>query len=405
VSPRLISPWRIASLAVLLGLLGSAIVTLALVDSAAPPAVGRRTGPGGQSPAVPAAGQQLGAGGQLSDVPAAGQRLVAGGTSRALPAISQASRTGLRLLREAAAACENVSYRGVQIVAWWGDGGASTSVVEVWHQPGHGTLAQAAETDPGPLSPLQAGLSGQQDPDGILGLSGQLLVLMQANYQVSYAGNGTADNRQAQIVEVRRTAGGLAARFWLDTVTKLPLRREIFDTNARVISEDAFINLTIGEQGLAGMPAASVRPWSGRLGPAELVALRGRGWPLPERLPSNLVMFASDETFARGGEIVDLSYSDGLSVVSLFVQRGALPQSLPGWRRITLSGRAVDATGPGYRSLAWSARGYVFTMIADAPPAIVADVVAALPRDQEPGFWLRLGRGFRRLVSWANPFG
>ncbi len=404
MTPRLVSPWRIASMAIVLGLLGSAIVTLAVVDSPARPAAGRRSGPGGQSPAAPAASQRLLAGGQLAAVPAAGRHLGPGGPAPAVPVISQASLTGLRLLREAAAACADVSYRGVQIVAWWGDGGATTSVVEVWHLPGHGTLAKAADTDSGVLSPLQAGLSGQQDPDGILGVSGQLLVLMQANYQVVYTGDGSADNRPAQIVEVRRPGGGLAARFWLDAATKLPLRRETFDTDARVIGEDAYINLTVGQQGLADMPAATVRPWSGQLGRSELAALRAQGWPLPERLPGNLVMFASDQTSAQGDEIVDLSYSDGLSVVSLFVQRGDLPSAMPGWRRVTLSDRTLYATGPGYRSLAWSAHGYVFTMIADAPAATVADVVAALPRNAEPGFWLRLGRGFRRLVSWVNPF-
>ena len=152
------------------------------------------------------------------------------------------------------------------------------------------------------------------------------------------------------------------------------------------------------------MPAATVRPWAGRLGPSALAALRAGGWPLPVRLPGNLVMFASDETSAQSGEVIDVSYSDGLSVVSLFVQRGALPKAMPGWRQVTVRGRSVYATGPGDRSLAWSARGYVCTVIADAPPATVADVVTALPRDDEPGLWLRLGRGFRRLVSWANPF-
>ena len=394
----LISPWRIASLAVVLGLLGSAIVTLALVDSPARPVAGRRTGPAGPAPAVPAAGERLGAGAvRRAAAPAADPADRASSTG-------PASRAGLRLLEEAATACQNVSYSGVQIVASWGEDGASTSVVEVWHLPGHGTLAQAADTDSGLLSPLQAGLPSQQDPDGVLGVSGPLLVLMQANYQVVYTGDGTADNRPAQIVEVRRPGGGLAARFWLDTATKLPLRRETFDTNARVITEDAFINLTVGEQGLADMPAATVRPWAGRLGPSALAALRASGWPLPGRLPGNLVMFASDETAAQSGKIVDVSYSDGLSVVSLFVQRGTLPKAMPGWRQVPLNGRMVYATDPGDRSLAWSAGGYVFTVIADAPPATVADVVAALPKDDEPGFWLRLGRGFRRLVSWANPF-
>jgi sigma-E factor negative regulatory protein RseB len=391
-------------MAVVLGLLGSAIVTLSLIDSPARPAADRRTGPDGQSSALPASGASLGADGPSSAIPSAERRLAAAGTMAAVPVLSQAARTGLRLLREAAAACQQVSYSGVQIVARWGDGGASTSVVEIWHLPGHGTLAQAADTDTGLLNPVQAGLPTQQAPDGILGVSAQLLVLMQANYQLIYTGDGTADNRSAQIVEVRRPGGGLAARFWLDAATKLPLRRETFDTNAQVISEDAFINLTVGPQGLVGLPAATARPWSGQLGPVALAALRGSGWPLPERLPGNLVMFAAEEMYARSGEIVDLSYSDGLSVVSLFVQRGALPQAMPGWRRVTVSGYTVDAIGPDDRSLAWSAHGYVFTVIANAPSATVAGVLAALPRDEDPGFWLRLGRGFRRLVSWANPF-
>ena len=129
------------------------------------------------------------------------------------------------------------------------------------------------------------------------------------------------------------------------------------------------------------MPAASVRPWSGQVDQSELASLRASGWPLPARLPGNLVMFASDRGIhALGRQIVDLSYSDGLSVVSLFVQRGELPQAMPGWRQVTLNGRTVYSTGPGYRSLAWSARGFVFTVIADAPPDTVAEAVAALPR-------------------------
>jgi hypothetical protein len=375
VSARLLSPWRIASVAVVLGLLGSAIVTLALVDSATTRAAGRRPSPGDElKPAI-----RIGQAAETS--------------------------TGLRLLEEAAAACQNVSYRGVQIVAWWGDDGTATSVVEVWHQPGRGTLARAADTDAGPLDPLQSPLSGGQNPDGILGVSGQLLVLMRANYEVVSTGDGDADNRPARIVEVRGPGGKLAARFWLDAATKLPLRRELFDNNARVISEDAFINLTVGASGLADMPVAAARPWAGRLGESGLAALRAMGWPLPGRLPGNLVLFASDQTSTRSGQVADLSYSDGLSIVSLFVQRGVLPRALSGWRPVVVRGRPVYAADSGDRSLAWSARGFVFTLIADAPSATVGQVVAAMPRDADPGFWQRLGRGFRRLGSWVNPFG
>ena len=51
---------------------------------------------------------------------------------------------GLRLLSEAARACQHVSYQGVQRTAWRGPGGSWISLVNVWHQRDHQTLIQAA---------------------------------------------------------------------------------------------------------------------------------------------------------------------------------------------------------------------------------------------------------------------
>ncbi len=376
-------------MAVVLGLLGSAIVTLALVDSP-----GQRTGSG----ATPLPG------GASWPAIRAGQAAPAGPAIRAGVAQGPAVTAGLRLLRAAAAACQDVTYRGLQIVAWWGDTGSTTSMVQVWHQPGRGTLAQAAENVAGQLGTLPSGLAGGPSLDGVLGISGQLLILMQANYQVAYAGDGQADNRPARIVEVRRPGGQLAARFWLDAATSLPLRRELFDTSARVISEDTFINLTVGAASLTGMPAAAARPWAGKLGAAGLAALQAQGWPLPGELPGNLELFAAQRTSTQAGQVVDLSYSDGLSVMSLFVQHGVLPAQLPGWRVVSVQGHRVYAADTDDRSLTWSAGGFEFTLIADAPAATVGQAVAALPSQEKPGFWLRLGRGFRRIASWANPF-
>ena len=56
-----------------------------------------------------------------------------------------------------------------------------------------------------------------------------LVRLLEAHYIVAYAGPGSADNRPAQVVEAWRDDGSLAARFWLDDATKLPLEREVFD--------------------------------------------------------------------------------------------------------------------------------------------------------------------------------
>jgi sigma-E factor negative regulatory protein RseB len=371
----LYSSRRLTGGTVLLGLLGAALAALVLVDGSSGQSVARRTGAGGAPGGLPRLGQ------------------------------TGSSRAGLRLLREAAAAGVATSYQGVQIVAWWGPRGATTSVVQVWHERGRSILAQVTDMGSAPSAaapPTPA--AGAQEPDGILGLSQQLLVLMPDNYQVVYAGPGSADNRQARIVDVLRRDGSLAARYWLDTATKLPLRRETFDSRARMISEDAFINLRIGDSGLRGMPVAAVRGWSARLDPVQIARLRAQGWPVPKLLPGDLLLIAAHQSATAAGPVIDLDYSDGLSLVSIFLQRGELSRAMPGWQEITLRGSAVYSTDPDSRSLAWSAHGFVYTVIAEAPPATVDQVVDALPHDAGPGFWGRIARGMRRLASWANPF-
>jgi sigma-E factor negative regulatory protein RseB len=369
---------RITGAAVLIGLLGAALATLALVDASAAPTIARRAGAG------------TGPGGLLP------------GRRAAAPA---SSRAGLRLLSEAAAAGIATSYQGEQIVAWWGPHGGTMSVVQVWHERGRSILAQVTDMGAVPASAQSRALAaGQQDPDGILGLSWQLVSLMRANYQVVDAGQGWCVGRPARIVDLRRPGGSLAARFWLDAATKLPLRREVFDSAARMISEEAFINLRIGSSGLRGMPASGARPWSPRLNQAQIARLRTQGWPVPAELPGHLRLVAAHQTTALSGPVIDLDYSDGLSEISVFLQRGQLQGTLPGWQETMLRGRPVYSANPDLRSVAWSAHGFVYTVIAEAPVTMVDQVVDALPHDAGPGFWGRITRGLRRLGSWLDPF-
>jgi sigma-E factor negative regulatory protein RseB len=363
--------WRLVGLAAILGLLGAAAVGMALAEVPAGATVVKH----------PQAGGQLGS-----------------------PQNASAA-AGLRLLRQAAAACDRTSYSGEQVVLWWGQGETSSSSVEVWHQPGGMTLVQETGAVPattGGASRTPA--ADNQDPDGILGVSDRLLELLASNYQVVYAGHGSADNRTALVVEVRRPGGGLAARFWLDAATKLPLRREIFAGDARMISEDSFTSLQVGAGGLGAMPVPAAVPWTAQLDGSRLATLRARGWPLPPRLPGHLVLFAATERSASSGPVIDVSYSDGLNVVSLFVQRGLLARPTSGWRKITVDGRRVYSVNPDERSFAWSANGYVVAMVADAPMATVGQVVSTMPAAaRPPGFWQRIGHGLHRLISWLNP--
>jgi sigma-E factor negative regulatory protein RseB len=397
-------------MAILLGLLGSCAAVFALADSPATSTRGRAAG--------------LVAAGRASQRP----RL----PRPASAAAASSERTGRRLLLLAAAACAKIAYGGTQDVLWRGPGEQSgASVIQVWHRQGTSTIAGPAGTAalPVPQPPSGAAVSGpvmkspavngsqvngtavngtvlQGARGGILAVSASQLALMLTNYQVRYAGRSSADGRSARLVQLLRPDGSLAARYWLDDSTNLPLRRQVFATGSGLISDEAFIDLKVGSRGMRSMPAAQAQPWTGQLDAAGLASLRGHGWPVPASMPGDLELLrASTSSAGQPGEVLDLSYSDGLSEVSVFVQRGEMSGQLPGWSRVEVGGHSVLSSTQDSQCLAWSAAGFVYTVIADAPAATVGQVVAALPHQDRPGLWVRMARGLRRLASWANPFG
>lgn len=338
-----------------------------------------------------------------------GSAAAAGGASPSPSARRSSSAMATHLLTQAAQAAVLTSYQGEEIVSRWGTSGGTVLVSDIWHVSGGQTVTQTLRA--GTYSSGRPYLSADTDsqwPEGVLGVTTQLVGLLETHYIVVYAGTGSADNRAAQIVEARRDDGTLAARFWLDDATGLPLEREVFDAAAHVISEDVFINVRFSKQAPAAVPAGGPSdprgPWTEPLPARQLLALRARGWLVPAGLPDGLSLFTGAQTQTSTGPVLDLGYSDGLSVVSLFEQRGDLAAKLAGWQKITVAGHVIYAAGPDQRSLTWSSRGMVYTVLADAPAQTVDDVIGVLPHDRPPGFWKRLSRGFARLASWADPF-
>ena len=324
------------------------------------------------------------------------------------PAMPGSARAAL-LLTQAAQAAVLTSYQGEEIVSHWGTSGGSVLVSDIWHASGGQTVTRTLVA--GAYASSRPYLSADTDaqwPEGVLGVTVPLVRLLETHYVVAYEGAGSADNRTAQVVEARRGDGSLAARFWLDDATKLPLEREVFDSAAHVISEDVFINVRITGPGAPTAPAEGLAvpqgPWPDPLSARQLLALRARGWLVPSGLPDDLSLFTGAQAATSSGAVIDLGYSDGLSVVSVFEQHGNLAAKLAGWQKTTVAGHVIYAAEPDQRSLTWSSRGMVYTVIADAPAQTVDAVVGVLPHDAPPGFWKRMSRGLSRLASWANPF-
>jgi sigma-E factor negative regulatory protein RseB len=321
--------------------------------------------------------------------------------------LSEQQTEGMQLLNRAALAGLTSSYQGVEMISQWTVGGAVKVVSTVWHRSGGRTVTQTA--DAAALADSQPYVSydgDDHDPEGVFGVTTTLVGLLGTNYLVQYQGTGTAVGRPALMVAVRRTDGSLAARFWLDKQTMLPLRKEVFDRDSHLLSEDMFLQVQFGRQaaqtGIAQAAPPASSTWVEVPQPARLVkVLNAGGWHLPATLPAGLSLYAAAECQTTTGQVFHLGYSDGLFVVSLFVQRGTLPAKMAGWQSVSMAGRLVYV---GQHSITWASRGFVYTVLADAPPQTLNTVIKTLPKDTAPGFLVRMGRGLARLASLVDPF-
>src|SRR4029077_9254588 len=207
--------------------------------------------------------------------PAGGDAVSAAGRAAAAGKAPVAARRpatvrAVRLLAQAAQALVVTSYQGQEILPRWSQGGGSVLVSSIWHVSGGQTVTQT--TADGASLSSQSYLSSDTDgqsPEGVLGVTAPLIGLLNSHYLVAYAGSGSADNRTAQVVEAWRSDGSIAARFWLDDATKLPLEREVFDTAAHVIGQDVFIDVSFTAAGGLGGDQGFVPPQggSGGMGP------------------------------------------------------------------------------------------------------------------------------------------
>ena len=291
------------------------------------------------------------------------------------------SAAALALLTAAAAAAQAQVWTGTEQVVSMVSGSAVRSVVTVEHGPGRHS---ASDT-----------------------LDARLFSLLASHYDLRLGGVGLCDGHKARLVEARRTAdGSVAGRFWVDTTSGLLVRREVLDPRGDLLRRSDLVAVQPGTSGSSALATAlgSTSPGSERLDEAALLRFEAEGWPVARALPGNLELY--DARWLTDG-VLQLAYSDGLSTLSLFLQRGGMPPNQAGVVRRVGGGTVWQSPGEPER-VVWAADGLTWTLVADVAPALVDEVLGVLPHTQghvaQDGVAPRVWRGMSRVGAWLNPF-
>lgn len=303
-----------------------------------------------------------------------------------------AGNPAMQLLEAAAWSATVRPWSALQRVVTVHGGLPRLSAMRVAHQPGRGTDVTLLSADERGLA------SDAQDA--------ALLRVLAGHYEVALAGNQWCNGRLATLLEARRPdetgQGTVAGRFWLDNRTGMVLRRDVLDAQGAVVRSTSFDSLTVGS------PREQViSPSSRQLDDSWLRAMRGQGWPVRASLPGDLELFDAHLLSEGDDGVLQLSYSDGLSTVSLFVQQGELSDEPAGTPRPVDGGGTVWVTPGTPERMVWSGGGRTWTLLSDAPDSAVHAAVLALPHvprrvpDSTPR---RVWRGMSVVGSWLNPF-
>jgi sigma-E factor negative regulatory protein RseB len=199
------------------------------------------------------------------------------------------------------------------------------------------------------------------------------------------------------------SGGRIAARFWVDDETGLLLRRDLYD-DGRLVRTSQFTAVDLSRRTfLAHLPPELGIEQGTTLSMRFAPALTDEGLACPSGLPGGFRMIGLQRLPDEG---VQATYSDGLSTVAIYEQRGHLdPSGLHGFERASVGGQPVYVLDGLPRVAVWESDGTVYSVVSDAPDAVTADALAGLPHDvaDEPGATDRIATGLRRLGALANP--
>lgn len=250
---------------------------------------------------------------------------------------------------------------------------------------------------------------------GVAGPRGkQTLTLLRRNFDLSVGGRSSIDGRPA--IEVVAGRGGrVAASYWVDASTGVLLRRVAYDRDGMPIAQsdrDDYELMSVSRaRGSGAVPVASAP-----IEQSTMHALSGSGWPCHDALSGGFERIASTWTDDRAERVVTLTYTDGVSTLTLYEQSGALDKesltstadgsAQESFEKQTLAGANVWVREGSPTVATWDDAGVVYTVVTDAGRRQLAEAVRDLPRTPaRSGMLDRVSGGIERLSGWVTPVG
>jgi Putative zinc-finger len=208
----------------------------------------------------------------------------------------------------------------------------------------------------------------------------RLLHLLERNYNLTGWRGSEVANRRATVLEA--AAGGrVAARWWIDDESGLLVGQESYDRNGRLIWSSRFTTLRVGgsESILDHLPPRlGAQTTTTTLTVSSATELAASGWSCPESLAGlALLRVRSDQP--DNPQVLHMIYSDGLSTVSVFEQRGQLAGSPKGsqWDAALGAFLRQDTSGKA----TWQSGVIVYTVVTDGSADLLRDAVRNLPHE------------------------
>lgn len=322
---------------------------------------------------------------------------------RTAPAIGDGSDQGraVALLRQAVAASRDVGFMGARVVRSFTPSGVDSLQVDVQHVPGQGTTFDVLAKSGALRSESFVAESTTADR-----LTGGPVDALAKAYDLAIGGSRRVDGRRTTVISASRE-GQVSARFWVDDATGLLLRRTLY-VDGRLVRWSGYTSIRMMRHGfMKHLPPELQEPPNTALSTSIAPALGDKGWTCPQRLTAG---FRLQQLYRldTGGGVMHAEYTDGLSSIAVFEQRGSLDRSsLAGFRVQKARGNELYIRPGLPATVVWESGDTVFTVVTDLPEQMLGGLVTQLPhgvgQPAAGGVATRIWRGLSRIASAVSP--